>query len=151
MLLDMVGFVTKGARGWTMAASGVRFLPAIGTGTAATVTTAMAAPDPADRQGEALLIERARALAPLLRERAPATEAVRRMSDRTMRDLFDAGLLRFFQPKRYGGFELEWGIQYELGRIIGRACPSTAWTVGVVGAHAAFVGRFGQPAQDDVC
>ena len=104
----------------------------------------------ADRRARDLLIARAEALAPVFRERAAATEAARQMSDATARDLFDSGLLRYFQPRRYGGFELDWGIQFDLSRIIGRACPATAWTVGVVGAHAAFVGRFGQGAQDDV-
>jgi 3-hydroxy-9,10-secoandrosta-1,3,5(10)-triene-9,17-dione monooxygenase len=99
---------------------------------------------------EADLVERAHALGPKFRERAAATEANRSLLKETMRDLFDARLVRFFQPRRHGGFELEWGAQYSIGRAVANYCPSTAWIVAVVGAHASFLARMRPEVQDEV-
>jgi len=96
------------------------------------------------------LVAQAEALAPVFRERAAETERARTPLAATMHDLFEAGLLRYFQPARYGGWEMEWGAQHALGRVIARACPSTAWIVAVVGAHAAFLARYEPRAQDEI-
>lgn len=96
------------------------------------------------------LLDRALALVPALKERAADTEKRRALSGDVMAELFSAGLLRYFQPVRYGGYAMDWGIQYDLGRILAKGCPSTAWIACVVGGHAAFVGRFPERAQDAV-
>jgi len=96
------------------------------------------------------LVARARALAPTLRERAAHTEELRRVPEETMATLHAEGLLKFYQPKRYGGFECDWGTHFRLGREVAKACPATAWIVAVVGAHTAYVGRFPKEAQDEV-
>ena len=59
------------------------------------------------------LIERARQLVPALRERGEATEANRRIPDETHQALLDAGLYRMFQPKRYGGFEMDYALMVD--------------------------------------
>jgi 3-hydroxy-9,10-secoandrosta-1,3,5(10)-triene-9,17-dione monooxygenase len=66
-----------------------------------------------------------------------------------MRELYDAGLLRVYQPKRYGGLEMEWPALPEAARIIASACPSTAWIVAVVGGHATIIGRLPKKMQDE--
>jgi len=99
---------------------------------------------------EAELVKRARRLAPKFRARAEATEKNRSLLKETMDDLFDAELLRYFQPRRYGGYELEWGAQFAIGREVAKACPATAWIVSVVGSHAAFVGRMKPELQEEV-
>ncbi|MBM3504252.1 MAG: acyl-CoA dehydrogenase [Alphaproteobacteria bacterium] len=96
------------------------------------------------------LIDRARALVPMLRADAIATERRRTLSTEVINALFAAGLFRVFQPARYGGWQMEWGTQYDLGRVIARGCPSTAWIVCVVGTHAGYVARFPMEAQDEV-
>lgn len=96
------------------------------------------------------LVERARALAPVLAERAAATEELRRVPTETFEDLMSAGFFKCFQPARFGGFEMEWGVQVDLGREVGKACGSSAWLVSVVGSHAAMLGRFPEQAQVDV-
>lgn len=96
------------------------------------------------------LFDSAQALVPSLKERAVETEQRRMLSKEVIADLFAAGLLRYFQPTRYGGYAMDWGIQYDLGRIVAKGCPSTAWIVCVVGGHSAFVGRFAEKAQDEV-
>ena len=45
-------------------------------------------------------LRRARALAPILRERAAAAETLRQMDKPTLDDLHPAGLFRFNHPKR---------------------------------------------------
>jgi len=99
---------------------------------------------------EAELVRRAHALGPRFRERAAATEQNRALLKETMQDLFEARLLRYFQPRRHGGFELEWGAQYAIGRAVAHYCPSTAWIVAVVGAHASFLSRMKPEVQDEV-
>ena len=51
-------------------------------------------------------IRRARALVPVLRERAAGAESHRQMEKQTLDDLHRAGLFRFHQPRRWGGMEL---------------------------------------------
>lgn len=93
---------------------------------------------------------RARALLPMLREKATATEANRAALPETVQALHDAGLTRICQPARFGGYEMGWDAPVELGRILASACPSTAWLVSIVGPHAAYVGRFPLAAQEEV-
>jgi 3-hydroxy-9,10-secoandrosta-1,3,5(10)-triene-9,17-dione monooxygenase len=52
------------------------------------------------------LIAKARALVPILRERAHEAEDNGHIHDETMAAIVDAGLLRVLQSKDYGGFEL---------------------------------------------
>jgi 3-hydroxy-9,10-secoandrosta-1,3,5(10)-triene-9,17-dione monooxygenase len=51
-------------------------------------------------------IEAARVLQPVLRERAEATEDLRRLPDETIADLKAAGMHKLFTPKKYGGYEM---------------------------------------------
>lgn len=96
------------------------------------------------------LVKRAEALVPMLRERAAETEALRRVPEATMETLHEQGLLKYYQPKRYGGYELDWGTHFKIGRAVAKGCPSTAWIVSVVGGHTCYVGRFPKEAQDEV-
>ena len=36
----------------------------------------------------------------------------------------DAGLFRIIQPKRVGGYELDYAMMYDLGAVVSRACAS---------------------------
>jgi 3-hydroxy-9,10-secoandrosta-1,3,5(10)-triene-9,17-dione monooxygenase len=96
------------------------------------------------------LVQRAEALVPMLRERADETESLRRVPEATMAVLHEQGLLKYYQPKCYGGYELDWGTHFKIGRAIAKGCSSTAWIVAVVGGHTCYVGRFPKEAQDEV-
>ena len=96
------------------------------------------------------LVAAAEAMGPTLAARAAATEAARALSSETMNDLHEAGLLRYFVPRRYGGYEMDWGVQIQIGRTLARHCASTAWIGCVVGSHSAYVARMSPQAQDDV-
>src|SRR5262245_12812171 len=96
------------------------------------------------------ILARARRLVPMLRERALETERLRRLPEATYHAFQEAGFFKIMQPRRYGGFELEFGTQTELGVELGRACGSSAWVGSLLACHAWIVGMFPEQAQDDV-
>jgi 3-hydroxy-9,10-secoandrosta-1,3,5(10)-triene-9,17-dione monooxygenase len=96
------------------------------------------------------LLDRARALAPVLRERAFDAENARRLPAETIADLRSAGLFRVLQPAAYGGYELDPQVFMEIAMIIGSACPSTGWVYSVIGVHNWQLGLMPKQAQDDV-
>jgi 3-hydroxy-9,10-secoandrosta-1,3,5(10)-triene-9,17-dione monooxygenase len=96
------------------------------------------------------LIDKAHALAPVLRERAFDAELARRIPDETMSDLKAAGLFRALQPALYGGYEFDPQVFMEISMILGSACPSTGWVYAVVGVHNWQLALMPKQAQDDV-
>jgi 3-hydroxy-9,10-secoandrosta-1,3,5(10)-triene-9,17-dione monooxygenase len=96
------------------------------------------------------ILARARALVPTLRDRAPAAERLRRMPPETVRDFRDAGFYRMLQPKRFGGYELPYGIQTEVAIELGRACASSAWDASITACHGWILGMFPLEAQTEV-
>src|SRR3972149_2218994 len=82
------------------------------------------------------LIARARALVPVLRERAQKCEELRQLPVETNRALLDAGLYRIYQPKRYGGFEADYQLQVDVSAEIGRGCGPTAWVLSILASHS---------------
>jgi 3-hydroxy-9,10-secoandrosta-1,3,5(10)-triene-9,17-dione monooxygenase len=95
-------------------------------------------------------VRRARALAPVLRERAAGAEAARQMDKATLDDLHRAGLFRFHQPKRWGGMELPFVAIFDVPAEIGRGCASTAWNVGNLGIHHWMLALYDERAQAEV-
>jgi alkylation response protein AidB-like acyl-CoA dehydrogenase len=107
----------------------------------------------ASRQAEILagLVARARDMAPTIGGRAAAAEQARRLPAETMRDFLDAGFFKVFQPERYGGYELDYGVpQLALCNEIGRVCGSSAWVLSVVACHSWMAGMFPREAQDEL-
>jgi len=96
------------------------------------------------------LVANAEALVPYLTEQAGATEQRRSLSEETMAKLHEAGFFRFFRPRAYGGYEMEWGTQYRFSKVLAHGCPSTAWVASVVGQHSCHIARFPKQAQDEV-
>jgi 3-hydroxy-9,10-secoandrosta-1,3,5(10)-triene-9,17-dione monooxygenase len=114
----------------------------------ATKALAAAVEPPIDMKKE--LVQRARALIPVLRERAPAAEQARRLPDATVEDLHNAGLFRILQPKRVGGYELDYGCQVDIAAQIGRGCGSSAFVLANLASHHWMLGMFSPEAQHDV-
>jgi 3-hydroxy-9,10-secoandrosta-1,3,5(10)-triene-9,17-dione monooxygenase len=96
------------------------------------------------------LIERARALAPVLAERAEAAEAARRLPDATIGDMQAAGFFRVLQPKRFGGYECDIATYWEIQLALAAGCMSTAWVYGVVGVHPWLMALMDERAAQDV-
>ena len=69
------------------------------------------------------MIERARALLPVLRERAPRTLAERQISVETIQDFHQAGFWKLLQPARYGGLEAHPNTLFEVQATIARRSP----------------------------
>ena len=59
------------------------------------------------------LIERARELIPVVRERAPIGEENRSIPPETVEDFKKAGIVRAVVPERFGGYDLEPPAIYE--------------------------------------
>ena len=95
------------------------------------------------------LLQRASDLLPALRERAPEAERLRQIPPETIADLRAAGLLAIGNPKRYGGYDCDIDVMFEVAMELGRACGSTAWCFSVWSIHNWMVAHWPQQAQDE--
>jgi alkylation response protein AidB-like acyl-CoA dehydrogenase len=102
----------------------------------------------ADSITREVLIDRAKAMVPALRERAPRTEEAGRLLPETVQEFSDAGFFRIVQPKRYGGFELGVDVLEEVVIEVGRGCGSSAWCLAILGGHTWWSGLFEEVGQD---
>ena len=90
----------------------------------------------------AVLIERARALAPVLRARSADAEPLKQCPRETIDDMMAAGLHRVVQPKRYGGYGMDWDVLCESAMELGQGCGGQAWAVTVLCDHPCIAGMF---------
>src|SRR3954447_14511093 len=97
-----------------------------------------------------VMVARARAMIPELRNRAARTEELRRLPPQTERDLHDAGLFRIVQPKRVGGSELDYVALVDCADALGQADASVAWNFANLASHHWMLGMFDRQAQDSV-
>jgi alkylation response protein AidB-like acyl-CoA dehydrogenase len=77
------------------------------------------------------LVARAAALSPLLKEHAAAAERDCVLSPETVAAVTEAGLFRLEVPREIGGFSASMRAQSAVIAELARACPSTAWIVGL--------------------
>ena len=96
------------------------------------------------------LMARARALVPVLQERAQRCEDQRRVPEETIQDFERAGLLRMCQPARYGGYEMGWDVLCDIGELLAAADGSQAWLQHIFADHTVLVATFPAQAQDEV-
>ncbi len=99
--------------------------------------------------GREELLGRARELVPTLRQRAALTEELRRLPKETVSDLHSAGIMRAAQPKRFGGFDLDYEIVLEIAYELGRGCGSTAWCYSIWASHNWVAGMYSEKAQEE--
>jgi alkylation response protein AidB-like acyl-CoA dehydrogenase len=95
-------------------------------------------------------IERARALAPRLRERVPETEQLRRLPAENVADLLENGLYGVMTPKRFGGSELGSETMIDLSIELASACPATGWVHMLWTAHMWLLALFPPETQEEV-
>ena len=95
-------------------------------------------------------LKRVRDLLPVLRERAPDAEKLRRLPDETFNDFQETGLFRCLQPKRWGGYELDPETFYQAIVETSAVCGSSGWILGVIGVHNWHLALFPPQAQQDV-
>lgn len=89
-------------------------------------------------------------LLPQIRERAQATEDLRRLPDETVQDLQDVGFFTLLQPEQWGGLQCDPTLFYEAVRRLASACGSTGWVSSIIGVHNWHLALFDQQAQEEV-
>ena len=97
------------------------------------------------------LVQRARALAPKLRERAVKAERDRNIPRESVEEYIDAGLMRTIMPKRWDGYEHDHEVAFDIAIELGRStCGSSAWCLNYLSDHAGILAHFPDEAQHDV-
>ena len=97
------------------------------------------------------LVARARALAPKLRERAVRAERDRNIPQQSVDEFIDAGLIHTLQPKRWGGYEHDHEVAFDIAVELGKStCGSSAWCLNYLADHACILALFPEEAQHDV-
>ena len=107
------------------------------------------APSPAPRS-DAGIVERARAIAPLIREHALRTEQERSVPGEVVAALTDAGIYRMNVPRRYGGYQTRLRTQVDTLTEIAAACGSTGFTALIQAGCAFIAALFPDEAQDEI-
>lgn len=74
-----------------------------------------------------VLLDRVRALQPMLRDAARDTETNRRVSEKTIDHLREAEVFKLVQPAAFGGFEYGLSELAQIAFELGRMCGSTGW------------------------
>jgi alkylation response protein AidB-like acyl-CoA dehydrogenase len=96
------------------------------------------------------LVERARAMAPEIRELAERTEQNRNVFPHIIDKIRDAELLRTCRPKEFGGFEHDGETALRIAMTISAACPSTGWSVNGAVSNGRSIAHFPIEAQREV-
>ena len=96
------------------------------------------------------LVERARTLIPILRNRAEEAQEIGRVPVDTIEDFRRLGLLRMSQPRRFGGYEMGWDVLCEISQFLAAADCSQAWVQRILADHAQMVATFPVEAQEEV-
>jgi 3-hydroxy-9,10-secoandrosta-1,3,5(10)-triene-9,17-dione monooxygenase len=96
------------------------------------------------------LLEQARALVPVLAERAAATNAARDVPPETIADFRRSGILRIIQPRRFGGLQLRFSLFSRIVEILTEGCASSGWVYAVLGEHQWLLASYPLQAQIDI-
>ncbi|MGH2849364.1 MAG: hypothetical protein ACRDLP_01970 [Solirubrobacteraceae bacterium] len=112
--------------------------------------TSEESPRPGGEPTREELIDRARRLVPVVRERAREAEELRRLPSETLQDFVDAGFVRACVPQRFGGPEHEVDISIELALLLARGCPASGWLASFYPLHNWMVGWLPDQGQAEV-
>jgi len=97
------------------------------------------------------LVARAKTLAPKLRERAVKAERNRNIPQESVDEYIAAGLIHTLQPKRWGGYEHDHEVAFDVAVELGKStCGSSAWCLNYLADHACMLALFPEEAQHDV-
>ena len=96
------------------------------------------------------LMEHARRLVPVFRERAALTDSKRKVPAESIADLRAAGLLDVLLPRALGGSEVDFSVFSAITRLLATGCGSTAWVYAILTETAWMAALFSQKAQEEV-
>ena len=96
------------------------------------------------------VVAAAESVLPILRETTARSDAQRRVDDRAIAAMRDAGLARLLTPKAYGGYELPPSAQIRACMVTAAACSAASWVAMVCAAHTYVVARFSTQCCDEV-
>ncbi|GAA2030168.1 acyl-CoA dehydrogenase family protein [Catenulispora yoronensis] len=96
------------------------------------------------------LVDRVRALQPLIAANGAQGEQDRRVVEESITALTEAGAFKTAQPRRYGGYETSIRTMLEVSAAVAEADGGTAWVVALSNVCAWLTGLFPEQAQDDV-
>ena len=114
-------------------------------------TTPVTESDPRVRAEVLRLIEAAREIRPLLRERQQQTEDNGRFAPDVNEYLIEHGFYKMLMPEKFGGLEIGVANYYTVISEIARGCPSTAWCVSLACAHSLTLASYwGEEAQREI-
>src|SRR5918997_1920067 len=95
-------------------------------------------------------LERARALIPFLREQAPKCEQARTLTPEVIDALNRTGLLRYLQPKVWGGMELPFVAYFDIPEMLSRGDINVGWVLANLGSHHRNLVWWPAKAQEEV-
>ncbi len=95
-------------------------------------------------------MRRAHELIPLLREQAPQCEAIGRLTPAVMDAFHRTGLIRYLQPKVWGGMELPYVTYFDIPEVLSRGDISAGWVVDNLAAHHRNLAWWDPRAQEEV-
>ena len=95
-------------------------------------------------------LRRAESLIPLLKAEADASEKLTKITPNVLNAFHDTGLLRYMQPKRWGGMELDFVAVFDIPEMLGRGDASAAWTFTNLSAHHRLLALWDAKAQEEV-
>ena len=96
------------------------------------------------------LVARARAMIPALKERARRCTLDGNVPEETIAEIQEAGFFRVLQPKRWGGYEMNPNVFFDIQKALAEGCMSTGWVYGVLGCHPFELALFHDRAQAEV-
>jgi 3-hydroxy-9,10-secoandrosta-1,3,5(10)-triene-9,17-dione monooxygenase len=96
------------------------------------------------------LVTRARALKPILREKARETELNRRVSAEVIDLMRQNGLFNAIKPKRFGGYEYGPSAIFRIGFELAQACGSSSWCAMIAICDTWFGSYWSLQAQEDI-
>jgi alkylation response protein AidB-like acyl-CoA dehydrogenase len=96
------------------------------------------------------LLERVRAITPLIASRALEAERQRKPDDAVIAALEASGVFRSFVPRRFGGYEIGLDLFVDIGVAVSEACPSTGWVTTFYMEHNWLLTHFSDELQEEV-
>ena len=99
----------------------------------------------------AMLVERARAMRPRLREQQEANDQRGYYSDEIHQAFLRNGFYRILQPKRFGGYEMDFVTFAKVIMEISQGHPASGWCYTLAASHALLVAsHWSEAAQAEI-